>query len=270
MDERRVARLVDAQALAQARLEDRAVASAQRHLDAVRSWSDPAAVAAIGARLGGFARAASAQSAALTDAYLTRVMAELLGRPARPAGAIDVTTPLRGGVDSYDKAYWRVATTARVALSEGATSAEALTRAKARADAMVRTDVAMARREQALRVVSSEGRLIGYRRVIRPYMSSAGSCGLCIAAADRMYRTDQLLPIHGRCKCIVMPATRALDPGGTLNDEDLATVYASAKSNRGADLKRVRYRVEDHGEYGPTLVDSRHHFRGPDELDAAA
>lgn len=254
MDQRVVERLVDAQAATQEQVEERAVAAATRRLEAVTEWGDPAQVAAVGVALGGYARAAASRSAALTDSYLARVLTDVLGRPVGPRGAIDVSRPLRAGVDSYEQVYWRVTTTARVALSEGSTRSQALSLATDRADAMIRTDAAMARREQASRVFSSEARVVGYRRVVHPELSRSGTCGACIAAADRRYHREELLPLHDRCKCTMLPITTAHDPGGTLNQKDFADAYALSGSTSARDLKEVRVRYDWHDELGPRLA----------------
>ena len=56
---------------------------------------------------------------------------------------------------------------------------------------------------------------------------------------------------------------------GQLNDGTLGELYQAAGSTRGADLKRVRVTVEEHGELGPQLRVRGQHFRGPDEVAAA-
>lgn len=263
MDLRVVERLVDAQASAQDQIEQRASDAALARLDSVTEWGDPAQVAAVGVALGAYARSAAARSAALTDAYLARVLTEVTGRAARPVGAINLATPLRSGAEGYAQVYWRVTTTARIDLADGATREHALDLAKGRADAMIRTDAAMARREQARQVFSADTRVTGYRRVIRPEMSKTGVCGLCIAAANQKYNRAELLPLHDRCKCTVLPITGGHDPGGTLNQKDFADAYALAESTSARDLKEVRVRYEDHSELGPRLVPATQRSANP-------
>ena len=114
-------------------------------------------------------------------------------------------------------------------------------------------DLTMAMRESARTVLADADDVIGYRRVIHPEQSRGGSCGLCVVAADRLYRKSELLPIHGRCRCTIAPVTRAHDPGAELNAADLDQLYGAAGSSRREDLKRVRVTVEQHGELGPQL-----------------
>ena len=66
------------------------------------------------------------------------------------------------------------------------------------------------------------------------------------------------------CKCEVAEIYRfddgtEFDPGHQINLEDLGAFYNAAGSDgiastHGWDLKKGRYVIEDHPEYGPTLV----------------
>lgn len=101
--------------------------------------------------------------------------------------------------------------------------------------------------------------ILGYRRLTHPERSETGVCGLCLAAADRIYTLAELLPIHGRCKCTVAPITSDYDPGES-NLVDLERLYRAAgatvdkrQSTKGRDLKNVRYQVDEHGELGLVL-----------------
>jgi hypothetical protein len=103
-----------------------------------------------------------------------------------------------------------------------------------------------------------------YRRVLRPELSVTGSCGLCIAASDRIYRVRELMPIHPpSCKCTTLPIVGDDDPGRSLNRVDLDRLYAEAGSTAAADLRRTRYKVNEHGEFGPVLTRAGDSFRGP-------
>jgi hypothetical protein len=97
-------------------------------------------------------------------------------------------------------------------------------------------------------------KIIGYRRVIHPELSRTGTCGMCIAASDRMYHVAQLLPIHANCKCTIAAVTEDFDPADDLNTVDLNALYTAAGGTSVAHLKRTRYQVDEHGELGPTLV----------------
>lgn len=102
----------------------------------------------------------------------------------------------------------------------------------------------------------------GFRRVIHPELSESGkSCGLCIVASTMMYTRGDLLPIHSGCNCetaeVYVVDGKEYDPGNQINLQDLGTFYREAgDSTHGWDLKRQRYEVYNHPEYGPTLVNA--------------
>lgn len=97
-------------------------------------------------------------------------------------------------------------------------------------------------------------KVIGYRRVIHPERSRGGTCGMCIAAADRIYHVGQLMPLHHLCHCTIAAVTEDFDPADDLNAVDLNQLYKEAGGTSVAHLKRTRYQVDEHGELGPTLV----------------
>lgn len=107
------------------------------------------------------------------------------------------------------------------------------------------------------RAPRGESRVTGYRRVIHPELSRGGTCGLCIAAADQIYKASQLRPIHANCKCTVAVITEDHDPGDELNKTDLAKLYEEAGGTSAAHLKRTRYKNDDHGELGAVLVPAK-------------
>lgn len=113
-----------------------------------------------------------------------------------------------------------------------------------------------------------ESKVIGYRRVIHPELSKSGtSCGLCIVASTMEYTRAELLPIHSGCNCetceIYSVGDAVFDPGGMINFEDLEVFYREAgNTTHGWSLKRHKYRVENHPEYGPTLVNDHPNKRG--------
>lgn len=108
----------------------------------------------------------------------------------------------------------------------------------------------------------------GFRRVLHPELAKSGmSCGLCIVASTVRYTRRELMPIHAGCNCetveIFVRGNTEFDPGQQINEEDLAVFYDQAGgSTHGWDLKRQRYRVVNHPEYGPTLVNDNESKRG--------
>ncbi|MDP7703189.1 MULTISPECIES: hypothetical protein [unclassified Mycobacterium] len=97
-------------------------------------------------------------------------------------------------------------------------------------------------------------KITGYRRVIHPELSRGGTCGMCIAASDRIYKIAELMPIHAHCKCTIAAVTEDYDPADDLNAVDLNALYKDAGGTSVAHLKRTRYQVDEHGELGPVLV----------------
>lgn len=186
------------------------------------------------------------------DAYNRRVYDRLdLELPELEKAVLDDYP--RQGV-SPEKVWERPARTYRKAVESGADDAEAREKALSKVENLARDEVNMARRDQAARTYGKTEKVIGYRRVIHPEMSSSGTCGLCIAAATRMYKKDDLLPIHPGCNCTVLPATAAHDPGEWMNAIDLDALYKSAGSTGAQDLSNVRVQEFVDGELGPMLT----------------
>lgn len=115
----------------------------------------------------------------------------------------------------------------------------------------------------------SGAKVTGYRRVIHPEQSRGGTCGMCIAASDRIYHVAQLMPIHANCKCTIAAVTEDYDPADDLNAVDLRQLYKHGGGNTVAHLKRTRYQVDDHGELGPVLVPSKKYKPRPAKKHAA-
>jgi hypothetical protein len=171
-----------------------------------------------------------------------------------------------------DQIFNRVAQTYRYQRSVGADHDMADRAAQARIITMVDENIQLADRLAAAQVLQQTvdldvpgPKIIGYRRIIHPELSRTGTCGLCIAASDRLYHVVDLQPIHARCKCETAAVTTDFDPGKQLNEDDLAQLYRAA-SGIGGDpttaapsLKRVRYLIDEHGELGPVLVPNRAH-----------
>jgi hypothetical protein len=95
-----------------------------------------------------------------------------------------------------------------------------------------------------------------YRRIIHPELSQTGVCGLCVVASTRIYHIKNPLPIHQNCKCTVSPIIDGKDPGLDVSQVDLSRIYKEAGSTYGADLKKLRVTIAEHGELGPILTRS--------------
>lgn len=223
---------------------------------------DEVAVARVAREAAAVVRSGQVATSGLTSAYLDQVFANTgIQAPGR------VVLPPQEQLRNVDPAeqWQRPAREYRRHVKDGLAELEAMARAEERAEAMARTDLSLAMRETSRQRLVAADDVIGYRRVIHPELSKTGTCGLCIAASDRLYRKAELLPLHDRCKCTVLPATADLDPGRTINDRDIKDLYAEAASAAGgstaAALKRVRFVIVQHGELGPVLVVKGQHRR---------
>lgn len=261
-----VAGLVDAQARGRDLLSGNLLALLARLVRGFGGWYDDEQTRALAVQALGMVRPAQAATAGLTVAYLGRVLDTL-----RAGGRFtDDTQPYLRVVDDPVAVYERPAAEYRRLRAEGLGHDAALLRAEGRLLLLAETDLRLAMRDASRRRLAAADKVTGYRRVLRPELSRTGSCGLCIAASDRLYKIGDLLPIHERCGCEVMPVTDALDPGRDLNVEDLKALYEAAGSTAAADLKRIRAVVRVHGELGPILRRADHEFRGPEDVPAAA
>lgn len=144
----------------------------------------------------------------------------------------------------------------RNARNKGDSHQEAMLKTLARVRQLADADVRMANRERAARVyeAASPQGVIGYRRIIHPELSRTGTCGLCLVAADRLYSTKELYPLHDNCKCETLPVTNTSDPGLKLNRDDLDYIYSVAGGNTASKLSNTRISEYVSGERGPTLA----------------
>lgn len=261
----RIERDVDAHTLSRAVLTAQAVSAARSAFEGFDGWYDTGAIRALCEALAARAQGLQKQQAAVTNAYLARVTSTMSGRRVSPPAVIDVRG-LRQNI-THAGAYGRVTNHYRWRVSEGDEPELATAKAVERAAIVAETDIDLAFRDMA-DAFMRERDVSTYRRVIRPERSASGSCGLCVVASDQIYSTGELLPLHGRCKCTVLPITDDRDPGLSLNRDDFRRLYSAAGSSAGADLKRTRVTVNQHGELGPVLTYARNEWRGPQEVEA--
>lgn len=259
--------LVDAQAASRQNLTDMATSYATQQTMAFTDWYNDAAVAAWALSLALVIQSIQRQMATLTDAYLAQLSSTMTGRPVAPVGAIDITD-LRKGTTA-PQVYRRVAEQYRYAVSTGADAKSATDKAVQRADILADTDVMLANQGQSRKFMIVR-KVSGYRRIIHPERSKSGTCGLCAAASSTLYRREELMPLHGRCKCTVAPVINGVDPGKILNRQDLDALYNQAGGTGREALKSVRYTVHDNSEIGPVLTFQGQNFRGPTDLPQAA
>jgi len=259
-----IATLATQQAAAQAAVTGQALTMLEALWGALR---DPAATAQLPTftvHAASLLRSAQLAAGQITETFLRQVLA-LLGVDDLPSGQlVQLPTSLRQGVPMEDVLV-RPAATVRYLRSIDTPPDVAEAAGRARLLSTAQTDLELAVRQGAVDVFSRSKRVRGYRRVLRPYLSEGGSCGLCIVASDRIYGRAELMPIHAKCKCSVLPIVGREDPGMRLNTDDLADLYRDAGGTAAAKLKRTRYRVEQHGELGPILVRQGHSFRSADD-----
>lgn len=258
-----VADALAAQTTARARLRERTSAVILANWDALGGYRD-ADVEIFLTRVLPMIQSGQLTTAQVTAQFIGRVISEVTGAASEAAvlGSSEVTS-LRPVDD--DVVYTRPFVTVRTALSQGAPLAVAVATARDRLERLVLDDLSLAHRRASLISIGQRDEVESYRRVIRPEIAAGGVCGLCITAASRVYKRGDLLPIHSRCNCEVMPVIRApggriTDPGARMNDLDIETVYRDAGSTLAADLKKTRYTIKEHGELGPMLTTAGEKF----------
>lgn len=243
--------LVDAYSQQRAALTAVAVRLAVQAVIKFAGWYSTGEIKAMTGQLAAQMESAQRHTASLTDAYLTRVLTIMRGQPMKAKGAIGITD-LRQGV-THPGVYGRLADQYRYEVAMATPPEVAIQHVAKRAELLARTDIDLAFRAQVPASLDVK-RVTGYRRVIHPELSKGGTCGLCIAASDRTYARESLMPLHGRCECSVLPVIGDNDPAHAMNQTDLNKLYNDAGSTAAADLKRTRYDVHDHSELGPTLT----------------
>lgn len=216
-------------------------------------------------------------TARLVAGYLAMVARLVAG--SGTAAAIDprmVTTQALRGIATAE-VYHRPVVAARTAVAEGKPLAEALRIGRDRLERIADTDIAMAQRAATVQAISTDDRIVGYRRVL-----TGRSCALCATASTQRYHKADLMPIHGRCDCSVAPIFGQSDPGQVINRRLVSNLRTAAKRTGGGDYARSRHlsvdedgtvrlpdvAVHRHGELGPTITVKGEHFTGPGGIAA--
>ncbi|EFE74567.1 hypothetical protein K7395_24760 [Streptomyces filamentosus] len=201
----------------------------------------------------------------ITDAYLSAVIADMMGGAAAPAG-VAVAEELRGvpPEDVYRRPFVQVWT----ALSRGHDVVDAIGQGRTRLLSITETDLQLARTHAARDSMERGG-----ARYFRRRLSSGKNCALCTIASTQRYRVENLMPIHPGCHCKPEPLPGNRDPGHVIDEQLLKDAHAaiardlgeSDAGGRAPDYREVII-TREHGEYGPLLAVRRQNFTGPDDL----
>lgn len=164
-------------------------------------------------------------------------------------------------VEGVRQQFDRPARVYQARLADGVAAEEAQREAERQIERVLEDQAMLAQAEaEAVVLDAVDDKIDGWRRIIHPELSMGGVCGLCVAASDRIYTRGDLKALHERCKCTVLPIVDGVDPGRSLNEEDLKRLYEDAGSTSGRakkgapGLKRTRYKVMDDGKLGAVFV----------------
>lgn len=209
--------------------------------------------------------AAQAQMGQITDAYLSTMIADMMGGAAAPAG-VKLDEALRG-VDPAE-VYTRPFVTTWTALSKGKAFTQAVAEGRTRLLSITETDMQLARTHAAQQSMRRAGAQFYRRR-----LTGTKNCALCTIASTQRYRVENLMPIHPGCDCKVEPLVGNRDPGQIIDEATLKAAHAAVAKGVGASDAGGRapdYRdviiTRQHGEYGPLLAVRRQNFTGPDDI----
>lgn len=280
--------LIQAQAQARQQVTELTQAAVAAEVRAFSGWYSPAQITALAARLAKVTRAGQKQTATSTDAFAGRILRLLVGR--RPVAPQRV--PLDGlrGVP-LESVYGRLADNYRwLEATRGPDAPEArldrgpdvdpfprltheaiLDRVVLRSELQVDDNLTLAFTRQWVEDIADVPEVTGYRRVVHPELVAVGSsapgpvCGLCLVVSTRLYRKEDLLPVHARCRCSVAPVIGDPDgdgdPGAVINARDLRDIYRQAGGTASAKLKATKVFVAEHSELGPRLTFADHSHR---------
>lgn len=188
---------VEVNAAARQSIADQVLAQVRALIESFTSWYDDLAVRKLAKDITGVVQSGQRVMAAHEDAYMSAVLSAQAGQTVKPVGQV-VVDDLRNGVDPV-QVYERLGEQFRYSRSIGGDADQALRATLTRASVMTETDVTLAARAQDQKNLEATHLAVAYRRVIHPELAKGGSCGMCIAASDRVYRKGDLLPIHARC-----------------------------------------------------------------------
>ena len=162
----------------------------------------------------------------------------------------------RGGI-TPDEIWERPVNVYRNARRKKASHQEAKKKMQERIYDIAHEELRLAQRDYAARIISGGDTVKGWRRIIHPELSRTGTCGLCVAASQRIYKKSYLMPIHKRCCCTVAPVFQNADPGLKLSRADLKRLYNTAGGTHAKQLSKVSIKEYTSTELGPILTRAR-------------
>lgn len=209
------------------------------------------------------------QMGQLTDAYLSAMIADMLGGAAAPAGVV-LDEALRGVPP--DEVYRRPFVQTWTALAAGKGFVAALGRGRTRLLSITETDLQLARTHAARESMERGGAKFFRRRL----GSGKKNCALCVIASTQRYRVADLMPIHPGCHCKPDPLPGNRDPGHVIDEGLLREAHdtiardlgSSDAGGRAPDYREIII-TREHGEIGPMLAVRRQNFTGPEDIPAA-
>lgn len=173
---------------------------------------------------------AQSVAGATTDAFLALLLTEMSGGSVRPVGLNrDVYTDSALRDIPTSEVYRRPILQTRYRISRGFSPEDARLSGLERARALIETDIRLAQRKVSSEVFRRTEGITGYRRTL-----TNASCPRCRVASEKVYRTGDLMPIHSKCDCGVVPILGTNDPGREHNStiaipDERAPVEANAE-----------------------------------------
>lgn len=205
------------------------------------------------------------RTAAITAAYLAHAVTAAGGKAgtANLAGLDD--TGIRGVPAQqvyrrpFEQLWWD--------LSKDVPLPDAVGSAGDRLQELAASDLQLAKTHTSQRILSRSTGVVGARRALS---AKSTHCALCLLVADRVYKKQDLQPMHPGCGCTPVPVFAGQDPAPQVDPAavhdavraDLGDKYVSASGRRGAEDYRHLVVVHQHGELGPVLSVAGQNWRG--------
>jgi hypothetical protein len=199
------------------------------------------------------------QAATLAAAYIDTMVGIDGARPTRVVDIARAVAGARNGTPLID-VYARPSITARAQIADGKDLAHALRVARSRAVSAADTDVKLAARSAARDAMTS-AHVKFYKRV-----PDARACTFCLTASTQRYSTGELMPLHSRCGCSVMPLIGKAAESHVVDHTLLARLKASSDRPDYWNDPKAAIAVHEHGELGPVLTHAGDDFTSHADL----